>query len=745
MLNSLLTNRYLLRLIRDYVQFQFDNNTHIAASNGIKPSYSASLADAISEPVVIFTDNSPAPESNTYIFKSLLDDDKEYQDFVKSIPITTYHTLGLFSCNKDERINGIHTGSTTSNHSNYYLPIYNKLESSVDAYHEFDISYAHISGSGSSYIEVDGDYETEYLPSKTMYRKYMLECFEKTDGKFHFKNDKNGEHFYILQFGRDSFKDRLDPGNFQLSLAAYPSFLKETEIEITSDQFLTASRIFTLIDNSSDGNEYVSETEEVKDYYYLVSGSLQDGIYDEPESDGWGVIFPNKGIVILDATVLDNTCSLETTVSSINGNNPYKLFLSISSSLTPLSTVDNVKTNFTKLSAAGTSTYTFGIKNNGTLWSWGLNTLGQLGLGDTINRSSPVQIGTDTNWKDVNGNYDYTLAMKTDGTLWAWGVNNARYGDNTSATSLSPKQISSAYLWQDIIPLAQGGLGIKYDGSIWSWGNNSFGILGLNIGTSQNRSSAVQIGSETNWSKIYGSGLSANAIKNDGTLWAWGKNDDGELGIRNTSDRSSPVQVGQMNDWNSLYSSGRSKLAIKIDGSLWGWGLNTSGQIGIATTSSISSPVQIGNINNPLDVAMGLNYTMMISTDSILYSAGSNSSGQIIKTKPNQTIFSPVYSEIYERENTGSFFARSMEKKIVETYFCRVMPGEMMYSNNPTYLSGSAENVKYRYFQRHGGTYITTIGLYNNNKELLAIGKLKKPIFRKNNVETIFQVRVRMN
>ena len=442
MLNSLLTNRYLLRLIKDYVQFQYDNNTHFAASEGIKPSYTVSGdINQPTDPILIFTDNTPKPENNTYIFKELITEDNEYEDFVKSVAITDHHTLGLFSCNSNERLYGIYTGSTTSNHSNYYLPVYNKVETSVDAYHEFNISYAHISGSGSSYIEIDGDYETEYFPSKTMYRKYMLECFEKTDGKFHFKNNKNGDHFYILQFGRNSFKDRLDPGNFQITLSSYPPYLTGSGLSLTSNQVVSASKLFTLIDNSKDGNEYISVTEEPSDYYYLVSGSLQDGIYDEPDSDGWGVLFPNKGIVIFDATVLDNSCSLDTVTTSSNGNNPYKLFLSISSSLVPLS---------------------------------------------------------------------YT---------------------------------------------------------------------------------------------------------------------------------------------------------------------------------------PYGNI----------------------------------------------------RENTGSFFARSSEKRIVETYFCRVMPDEMTYSNNPTYLSGSTENVKYKYFQKHGGAYITSIGLYNNNNELLAVGKLKKPLFRKNNVQTIFQVRVRLN
>ena len=271
MLNSLLTNRYLLNLIKEYVEFQYENNTHIGTIDGVLPTYTYSFNDDVLRPNVIFKDNAPNLNGNSKIFKNLVNDNNEYKPFVLSIPITDYHTMGLFSCNKNERLHFIYSGSATPNHSNYYLPVYNKVVSSVDAHHEFDISYAHISGSGSSYIEIDGDYETEYLPSKTMYRKYLLECFDTTYGKFKFKNDKNGDHFYILQFGRDSFKDRLDPGNFQISLAAYPSFLTGSGLTLTPEQVATASKLFTIIDNSTDGNEYVTETEEVKDYYYLVS------------------------------------------------------------------------------------------------------------------------------------------------------------------------------------------------------------------------------------------------------------------------------------------------------------------------------------------------------------------------------------------------------------------------------------------------------------------------------------------
>ena len=94
--------------------------------------------------------------------------------------------------------------------------------------------------------------------------------------------------------------------------------------------------------------------------------------------------------------------------------------------------------------SAGTHT-SFGIKSNGTLWSWGWNNSGQLGHGTTTNLLVPTQIGTDSDWAIVNTNqYNFTVATKTDGSVWAWGDNYyGEFGNGTTVGSTVPVLISS--------------------------------------------------------------------------------------------------------------------------------------------------------------------------------------------------------------------------------------------------------------------------------------------------------------
>jgi len=109
--------------------------------------------------------------------------------------------------------------------------------------------------------------------------------------------------------------------------------------------------------------------------------------------------------------------------------------------------------------------------------------------------------------------------------------------------------------WNDIDIGASHAIGIRTDGTLWAWGENSYGQLGQ--GDISHRVSMVQIGSDTNWSKLK---IGANsrsdgrsfAIKTDGSLWAWGLNTNGELGLGDKSNRSSPVQIGVDYDWNEV-------------------------------------------------------------------------------------------------------------------------------------------------------------------------------------------------
>ena len=203
------------------------------------------------------------------------------------------------------------------------------------------------------------------------------------------------------------------------------------------------------------------------------------------------------------------------------------------------------------------------VKADGTLWSWGANLFGSLGDGTTIYRSSPVQIGALTNWSQVStaGNsYDFSAAVKADGTLWSWGSSqfgNLGHGDRVPKSS--PVQVGALTVWaQTDCGLLHCGA-VKSDGTLWMWGDNALGKLGL--GDQVDRSSPVQVGSLTDWSFVSCGYHNTSALKSDGTLWNWGRGSEGQLGTVVTANRSSPVQVGSSTDWYAT-SCSRHTLAI---------------------------------------------------------------------------------------------------------------------------------------------------------------------------------------
>lgn len=236
-----------------------------------------------------------------------------------------------------------------------------------------------------------------------------------------------------------------------------------------------------------------------------------------------------------------------------------------------------------------------GIKEDGTFWAWGYNaTVGSLGTGDGTSRSSPVQIGSATNWGKVAFGWNHTLAIR-DGKLWTWGSNaNGQLGSGNVTTRSSPVQVGTNN-WGDIAASQYVSLAVGSDGTLWSWGRNTSGVLGL--GDVVDRSSPVQIGTDTNWSKVSSGRYSSAAIKTTGTLWVWGQNNYGQLGQGNGIVRSSPVQVGADTDWDDvkLSANGQHMVARKTNGTLWSWGRNNYGQLGLNNATNRSSPVQIGS------------------------------------------------------------------------------------------------------------------------------------------------------
>ena len=258
------------------------------------------------------------------------------------------------------------------------------------------------------------------------------------------------------------------------------------------------------------------------------------------------------------------------------------------------------------------------LKTDGTIWSWGRNVYGQLGHGDTSNLSSPVQVGGLTTWKEIAVGQYYTLAVKTDGTLWSWGRNNtgsAPYGgflgDGTTTTRSSPVQVGSLTDWDTVECGPEISMAIKTNGTLWAWGVNGAGNLG--DGSTSQRKSPVQIGALTTWAKVAPASHHTLAVKTDGTLWAWGTHSPhGELGTGATygGNRSSPVQVGALTTWSKVAVANNWSHAIKTDGTLWAWGKNDTGQLGLGSTTYYSSPVQVGSLTTWLNISSGEEHTL---------------------------------------------------------------------------------------------------------------------------------------
>lgn len=289
-------------------------------------------------------------------------------------------------------------------------------------------------------------------------------------------------------------------------------------------------------------------------------------------------------------------------------------------------------TTWSNLSSGYSLNGGFATTTSGALYAWGYNNVGQLGQNNTVNQSSPIQVGALTNWSKVfvGSNGQAILSVKTDGTLWGWGRNNqGNLGLTSPLTYLSsPVQIGTDTNWSTCASGDSFSIFIRTTGTMWSAGENSLGKLGLNLALVY-RSSPVQIGGDTNWSVVACGANHAIAIKTTGAMWSWGANGQGQLGQNNVIYRSSPVQVGALTNWSSIACGSIFSAAIKTDGTLWTWGRGSSGQLGQNNTVYLSSPTQVGLIATWSSVSCGSNSAMAIQTNKTLWAWGQNDSGQL--------------------------------------------------------------------------------------------------------------------
>ena len=288
--------------------------------------------------------------------------------------------------------------------------------------------------------------------------------------------------------------------------------------------------------------------------------------------------------------------------------------------------------------------YTFTVSDSlKQLWVAGYNNYGTLGQNNITQYSSPVQI-PGSNWSFVNGtsfqgSSGNAVAFKTDGTLWVWGGGNyGGMGLNNEVHISSPTQIPGTTWGTGVTCNENTTYAIKTDGTFWVLGGrNNVGQLGVN--DKVDRSSPVQIPGTTWWADdthytLTGGTLSVGTIKSDGTLWAWGYNANGMLGLNSTTYQSSPCQIPGTT-WRSIAGTGNSRIATKTDGTLWTWGYNNDGALGHSNQTNYSSPKQVPGTTWSKHIAMDRKTTFAIRTDGTLWSWGDAKYGMLGTNNPD--------------------------------------------------------------------------------------------------------------
>ena len=285
--------------------------------------------------------------------------------------------------------------------------------------------------------------------------------------------------------------------------------------------------------------------------------------------------------------------------------------------------------------ASGGAYHSVALKEDGSLWAWGSNDYGQLGTDQSINELLvPSRVGTGSDWRWISSGESYNLAIKNGGTLWAWGYNyNSECGTDSALSEIdTPNRIGTNAQWSSVSAGGTHGLAIRTDGTLWGWGDNSYGRIGVPGDLSQ--TSPVQVGSDADWKMVSAGGDHTVALKKSGSLWAWGRNNYGQLGTNLTIGQlDEPTRIGTKSDWKLVRAGNGFTVAVKDDGSVWSWGTNAFGELGNGLAGNKSSPAMASSVSPaPWDTrppAAGGSHGLIIKTDGTLWAWGSNASGAL--------------------------------------------------------------------------------------------------------------------
>lgn len=293
--------------------------------------------------------------------------------------------------------------------------------------------------------------------------------------------------------------------------------------------------------------------------------------------------------------------------------------------LVPL--LSNVKT----VAAASGHYHSFAIKNDGTVWGWGSNDHGQLGINANEDYVTvPIKIEGLDHVVSVSACVFHTLALKGDGRVWTWGPNwYGQLGNGSYNESKSPLIVENLAGVKEVAAGFFHSLALKGDGTVWRWGG--FGDSTSEFPIKDQSPIPVRVKTIDQIVAIAAGGSHGAALKDDGTVWTWGYNNEGQLGDGKFVNGCScePRMVSGLTDIKAITAGGAFTLALRKNGTVWAWGSNNYGQLGDSTYENKCEAREIPELNDVIHIAAGTKHAIAMKKDGSVWLWGSNDHGQL--------------------------------------------------------------------------------------------------------------------
>lgn len=268
------------------------------------------------------------------------------------------------------------------------------------------------------------------------------------------------------------------------------------------------------------------------------------------------------------------------------------------------------------------------VRGDGSLWCWGSNSFGQLGVGrQGAGTAKPEQVASVTPWAQVAAGGHDTCGIKVNRNLWCWGLNHrGQLGDGTTESRTSPVRVAPRRVWAQVDVGWFHTCAIRTDTSLWCWGDNSAGQLG--VGSHANHGTGVRVPG-TGWAQVSVQGWNTCATRVDGSLWCWGRNLFGQLGNKTWRDSTTPARVGRGVGWRQVDVSWTHACAVTSGDRARCWGRNDGGQLGDGTRASSNEPRVVAGQHAVAQVAVSEGSSCAVDLDGRLWCWGSNTYAQL--------------------------------------------------------------------------------------------------------------------